>query len=141
VEWHFASINNRWTKRALAAAGFGYPSVEQTPGYFQRWKPIYSVADIGGFDSAANAAEWQRNRDEQRHASKSANDIEGAHSNAGSDDIAIAKERTPKVAVVSGVNRPLFHIDLTSALQSAVHNIENRSAIEEEHALPKTNVE
>jgi sodium-independent sulfate anion transporter 11 len=135
VEWHFASINNRWTKRALAAAGFGYPSVDQKPGEFQRWKPIYSVADIGGFDSAANAAEWQQNRDEQRRASKSAHDIEGAHSTAGSDDVAIAKERTTKVSVVvNGVNRPLFHIDLTSAVQSAVHNVESRSGNVESEA-------
>jgi sodium-independent sulfate anion transporter 11 len=130
VEWHFASINNRWTKRALASAGFGYPSVAHSPGDFQRWKPIYSVADIGGFDSAANDAEWQQNREELRRASKSAADIEGAHSNAGSDDVAVQKQRTGKVAVVSGVNRPLFHIDLTNALQSAIHNIEGRSTSE-----------
>ena len=26
VDWHLACINNRWTKRALASAGFGYPT-------------------------------------------------------------------------------------------------------------------
>ena len=31
-----------------------------------------------------------------------------------------------KVAVVHGLNRPLFHIDLTSALQSAIANVEMR---------------
>ena len=31
-----------------------------------------------------------------------------------------------KVAVVHGLSRPLFHIDLTSALQSAVANVERR---------------
>ena len=25
VDWHFACVHNRWTKRALAAAGFGLP--------------------------------------------------------------------------------------------------------------------
>lgn len=34
---------------------------------------------------------------------------------------------TVKVAVVHGLNRPLFHIDLTSALQSAIANIELRA--------------
>lgn len=45
VEWHIACINNRWTKRALTSAGFGYP----TPPYSvrTRWKPIFSVAEIG----------------------------------------------------------------------------------------------
>jgi len=31
-----------------------------------------------------------------------------------------------KVAVVHGLDRPLFHIDLTSALLSAVANVERR---------------
>ncbi|CAI7591720.1 unnamed protein product [Penicillium glandicola] len=29
VQWHFASIKNRWTKRALNAAGFGSPPLHQ----------------------------------------------------------------------------------------------------------------
>ena len=33
---------------------------------------------------------------------------------------------TNRVAVVHGLTRPLFHIDLTSALQSAVANVERR---------------
>ena len=31
-----------------------------------------------------------------------------------------------RVAVVHGLNRPLFHIDLTSALQAAVANAEGK---------------
>src|SRR5271170_6727853 len=55
VDWHFACINNRWTKRALASAGFGYLS--EGSELQHRWKAIFSVAEIGGSDSAANAAE------------------------------------------------------------------------------------
>ena len=33
---------------------------------------------------------------------------------------------TTRVAVVQGLNRPFFHVDLTSALQSAVSNVEWR---------------
>src|SRR4051794_17258764 len=55
VEWHFACIKNRWTKRALANAGFGNPAMDEEP--FHRWKAIFSVAEIGGPDSAAAAAE------------------------------------------------------------------------------------
>lgn len=39
---------------------------------------------------------------------------------------AYEKNPTVKVAVVHGLNRPLFHIDLTSALQSAIANVELR---------------
>ena len=39
-----------------------------------------------------------------------------------------------KVAVVHGLNRPLFHMDLTSALQSAIANVERRREEEDEEA-------
>jgi len=36
-----------------------------------------------------------------------------------------------KTAVVNGLNRPLFHIDLTSALQSAIANAKARDEVED----------
>jgi solute carrier family 26 (sodium-independent sulfate anion transporter), member 11 len=47
----------------------------------------------------------------------------------------LASERR-KLALVHGINRPLFHIDLTSALQSAIAN-----AKEAEHHDRKTATE
>lgn len=161
VDWHFAHINNRWTKRALVSAGFGYPS-PQDSGDPSRWKPIFSVAEIGGQDSAANAAaaaeekkaaDAAANQDVEaasagsRSGSASGDRIEfhdhGANATAGSvgdgrpsgDSIEYAKRLAQskayakggavgRVAVVHGLNRPLFHIDLTSALQSAIANAE-----------------
>lgn len=134
IHWHFANINNRWTKRALAAAGFGYPT-PAGEAEVHRWKPIFSVADIGGSSSAANAAEYDFNR---RQAAARGEDVEAikAHPDHDVDDIhqsinvssayRDAKQRSGKVAVVGGINRPLFHIDLTTALQSAIANVEHR---------------
>ncbi|KAF1954588.1 sulfate permease-like protein [Byssothecium circinans] len=45
VEWHFASINNRWAKRALTAAGFGYVNSNKFRNR-QNWSPVYSFATI-----------------------------------------------------------------------------------------------
>ncbi|KAJ6190868.1 sulfate permease SutB-Penicillium chrysogenum [Penicillium mononematosum] len=145
VQWHFAHINNRWTKRGLAAAGFGYPTPVASDG-FHRWKPIFSVAEIEGSASAAAHAEIIANQREQSHKPS---DIESgfkSDSNAtaretdgietASEDSEVIREdkfnreitdskayqRRPKVALVQGMNRPFFHIDLTSALQSAVAN-------------------
>ncbi|KAJ5572277.1 sulfate anion transporter [Penicillium sp. DV-2018c] len=145
VQWHFAHINNRWTKRALAAAGFGYPTPMASDG-FHRWKPIFSVAEIEGSASAAAHAEIIANQREQYHRSE---DLESgmkkAESNAteretqadssSSDTTDVIHEdklqrditssqaySRRKVALVQGMNRPFFHIDLTSALQSAVAN-------------------
>ena len=72
VDWHFAHINNRWTKRALASAGFGFPSPANADGAFRRWKPVFSVAEIGGSSSAAAEAEDRLRR---RHGS-GAKDVE-----------------------------------------------------------------
>ena len=185
VDWHFAHIGNRWTKRALVSAGFGYPSPQDgaTPA---SWKPIFSVAEIGGQDSAAAAAAaleekkasadveaGRRSRSrgaEQRSPSAGqqqhdgdqirSKDFGGVGSGNGSgadgrssgdDSIEYAKGLAQskaygagapgggRVAVVHGLNRPLFHIDLTSALQSAIANAERKEldvAAEKEEVGP-----
>jgi solute carrier family 26 (sodium-independent sulfate anion transporter), member 11 len=124
VQWHFAHINNRWTKRALTSAGFGYATPEDEG--FHRWKPLFSVADMGS-QSAAEDAEQTFNR----RLTKDADDIEAAQQRSVSQREIDESERSStyeeklrngKAAVVHGLNRPFFHIDLTSALQSAIQN-------------------
>ncbi|KAL1651252.1 hypothetical protein SLS58_000591 [Diplodia intermedia] len=137
VEWHFACINNRWTKRALAAAGFGYPTPDlQTGESYARWKPIFSVAELGGADSAANAAAVEEDADyRSTRQVDEENEIHGERSSASEDGVRDSINKTAsrvnyaeksKQVLVHGVNRPLFHIDLTSALISAVQNVERR---------------
>ncbi|TGJ85058.1 hypothetical protein E0Z10_g3694 [Xylaria hypoxylon] len=139
VDWHIACISNRWTKRALVSAGFGYPS-ERADGAHSRWKSIFSIAEIGGSESAAATAEREANEKELVATRSRANDPEvgrseeirpsGASSTSGSDSVSKAKNldsRSPRKAVVHGINRPLFHVDLTSALESAIANVEARN--------------
>jgi len=139
VDWHFACINNRWTKRALAAGGFGYytPEADLDSG-LHRWKPIFSVAEIGGSSSAAAAAEAQGNRRAQRAArglgGTASNDIEERIADTDDkDSLSNSKAYSPgqqkhlKIAVVQGLNRPLFHIDITAALESALANVQMKS--------------
>ncbi|KAI9687363.1 MAG: Sulfate permease 2 [Bathelium mastoideum] len=150
VEWHFAHIQNRWTKRALASAGFGYPKIDTEDAGFQRWKPVFSVAELGGEDSAAQAAEYSFNRLEKKRLSRSQSrpgtngDLEGGEIQRHDNHVSSEGDRSSsqdsidktlgttkayaqpsgKVALVQGVNRPLFHLDLTAALQTAIANIE-----------------
>ncbi|KAI0176694.1 sulfate permease [Pestalotiopsis sp. NC0098] len=142
VDWHVACISNRWTKRALVSAGFGYPA-ERADGLHHRWQPIFSVAEIGGSNSAAEAAEHEANEKEmnfhQSRASSSEaqrNDLDAiergaASSSSGSNSInkanPVAHQSSKRRVAVHGLNRPLFHIDLTGALQSAIANIEARA--------------
>lgn len=136
VDWHVACINNRWSKRALAAAGFGYPTESRHGQQQHRWRSIFSVAEMGGADSAAAIAEKQAN---QRYEQKRVADEEVAgkvhdfedeisHAGGGSADDENAQDISARRrgVVVHGLNRPLFHIDLTSALQSAIVNVEAR---------------
>ncbi|KIX04210.1 uncharacterized protein Z518_07764 [Rhinocladiella mackenziei CBS 650.93] len=160
VQWHLACINNRWTKRALASAGFGYPTVATEE--WHRWKPIFSVAEIGGSASAAALAEDEANRrsssrhhrDEEHGGSRPgssssgikaikseaikehyADDSTTGSSNGNdlnkqiSNSKAYTRTSVKKVAVVHGLNRPFFHIDLTSALQSAIANVEHQEQL------------
>jgi len=163
VEWHIACINNRWTKRALTAAGFGYPTPEDAAGEFRRWKPIFSVAEMGGNDSAAAEAEARDNVKrtvpdiEARPLSGSADSSSrraSMRSRSDSNDVdvleleisksrayggGLSKERSQvatRVAVVQGLNRPLFHIDLTSALQSAIASVERRQSQPHQEPAP-----
>jgi sodium-independent sulfate anion transporter 11 len=135
VEWHLACINNRWTKRALASAGFGYPNPPSA--VHKSWKPIFSVAGIGGRNSAAWDAERRNEKMLQRQQTHDVEDpkidaIAATTDSAAKSTEKTAAARSPKVAVVHGLNRPFFHTDLTTALQSAVLSVERKQEFEKQ---------
>ncbi|KAM7223179.1 sulfate permease [Rhypophila decipiens] len=125
VHWHIACIHNRWTKRALVAAGFGSPA-SHCDGLQHRWRSIFSVAEIGGSQSAAAAAEKEANEKEANRRSTLASlDVETSPRRGGSSGgSADRKSSISRNVAIHGTNRPLFHVDLTSALQSAIANVE-----------------
>ncbi|CAE7002437.1 hypothetical protein PTNB85_09230 [Pyrenophora teres f. teres] len=149
VDWHFCNISNRWTKRALAAAGFGYYTPEPLDsGITHRWKPIFSVAEIGGSDSAAAEAEARGNLIAKRTLSQvRSHDIEAARGIAddsgslSTETESINKQletsraygaterdnRVGRIAVVQGLNRPLFHVDVTAAVNCALANVRRKN--------------
>ena len=143
VDWHIACINNRWTKRALVSGGFGVPT-KVGDGMRHRWRSIFSVAEIGGKDSAAAVAEAKANErqinsqpqwtdDEEMGKYDSLSDMKDPATIDEAEEkpaAAILKQRR-KGAVVHGLDKPLFHVDLTSALQSAIANVEARQEFRE----------
>ncbi|SPN97577.1 probable sulfate permease SutB [Cephalotrichum gorgonifer] len=148
VDWHFACINNRWTRRALASGGFGTragAADEEGAAGKRRWRSIFSVAELGGDHSAAQQAEMEANEKEWPTGSAARDEesggivlVDGAKEGgaAAKEGAAVAEEvsraRRRKGAVVHGLNRPLFHVDLTSAVQSAVANVEARDEVSTE---------
>ncbi|KAJ5218030.1 uncharacterized protein N7498_000129 [Penicillium cinerascens] len=104
VQWHFAHVRNRWTKRALAAAGFGFPS------------PCKNVAVIDGKEEVVS----------EIHNCGHRHDVE-AGVEVCKDAVPCKKTQqwvepekgscndNPRSA--DGGSRPFFHIDLISALE------------------------
>ncbi|KAG9238342.1 putative sulfate permease 2 [Amylocarpus encephaloides] len=138
VDWHFSSINNRWTKRALVAAGFGYPTIPQGEGdaSIARWKPIFSVAELGGAVELGVSVEPVGDEKRQGAGGADADKINHDSDSLSSSSDIKGDSKPPQVTgaykrsavVVNGLNRPLFHIDLTSSLQSAIANVEARAS-------------
>jgi sodium-independent sulfate anion transporter 11 len=124
VEWHFASINSRWTKRALTTAGFGYIDTDRfRTRRNQHWNPVYTFAAV------ENAPAPKRDPEAQ-------GGIEGA--NARSSGLLAGK-----LSTIHGQNRPFFHVDVPAAVESAIAGIENRltnvsSGVSEEGVQAKT---
>ncbi|PHH91769.1 hypothetical protein CDD83_10337 [Cordyceps sp. RAO-2017] len=121
VEWHFANVDSRWTRRALAAAGFGYPTATD-PEAMGKWRPVYSIAaallekqeparaspDLDGADE--EKAAWDRTPT-STESSTYAND---------------AYARAVGMATVGSVDRPFFHVDLRDAVDCAVRDAKFR---------------
>ncbi|EEU38220.1 uncharacterized protein NECHADRAFT_66911 [Fusarium vanettenii 77-13-4] len=124
VDWHFANIENRWTKRALAAAGFGFRTPRESDGAGQ-WKAIFSIADLGGSDSAATAAAY----DEKSKIAPVRQDIEAIDDSINSQSSEKGVSRDPshsRLVAVQGLNRPYFHLDLQEAVDAAISNAETK---------------
>jgi solute carrier family 26 (sodium-independent sulfate anion transporter), member 11 len=108
VEWHFAGVANAWTKRALVASGFGR-EVEQSSGAVRRGKaePLSLFAEVSSLDGY------------------SGNNV---HARAVGDkeqqNISVGQTEVGRLAALYGVNRPFFHVDVATAVQSAVQNVE-----------------
>lgn len=132
VDWHFAHIENRWTKRALAAAGFGFRSPKPRAGEGAgHWKTIFSIADLGGADSAAKAAELEERAGRGSLAydveSKVAPDSDIYPASASDNDVP-KNPGSARLVAIQGLNRPYFHFDLQEAVEAAITNAKRASA-------------
>lgn len=105
VELHFANVHNRWTRRALAASGFGYPSStnEEALG---SWQPAYTIAAV--LDPDLNESKRRRVTEAE----------DGEASTLAPD----AVNERKGMAAVHGVDRPFFHVDLHDAVDAAVRD-------------------
>lgn len=110
VELHFANVHNRWTRRALASSGFGYPS-SHNEGGLSSWQPVYTIAAVLDPDLSGN-----KKRQPQ--------DPEANSKRSGADDSTLGGASNEKagMAAAYGVDRPFFHVDLHDAVDSAIRD-------------------
>lgn len=118
VEWHFAAIGNRWTKRALSSAGFGYPvdAVRRRAG----WKPVFSVAEIGSSSQEISEDDILREIEKAKGLDPEAG--RGVTSST-SPKSSTEKRRKVRVVPVGGIALPFFHVDIEGAVESAVTSV------------------
>lgn len=137
VELHFANVRSRWARRALAAAGFGYPSAKnaQAVGY---WRPAYTLAAVlgdHGDGHGKRSAEDEESRG-QPHVicTKGLTDRNDSNTMEMESHSSVSRE-----ACVYGVDRPFFHIDLHEAVEAAVADARRRDGWPAECVLESPN--
>ncbi|KAF2669432.1 sulfate permease [Microthyrium microscopicum] len=106
IPWHFAGVYNRWTRRALALAGFGYPTVDEVDS----WEPSYTLA------APPIPAE------ENKYSPISPRTVRSEEENSGVGDL-------EGLRPIYGTNRPFFHPDLVAAVRAAVHGAKRRDGL------------
>jgi sodium-independent sulfate anion transporter 11 len=119
VEWHFAGVHNRWTRKALAFAGFGFPATVTTD-YTGNWCPAYTVAA-----SLAGATDEERKEVEAARRELHTKDEEQGKESTEADELEVQSTSTSekrRFYPVYGIDRPFFHLDLHDAVDAAVRD-------------------
>ncbi|RYP43890.1 hypothetical protein DL768_009595 [Monosporascus sp. mg162] len=116
VEWHFAHAGNRWTRRALAVAGFGYPGARQLERDGGRWEPLFGLSEKKRVGSRSAASPGITNNNPRPGGDKPLNDADGVETGC-------TARRSSRLAPVYGINRPNFHIDLEAAVEACERSL------------------
>lgn len=124
VEWHFAGVHNRWTRRALAFAGFGYPSSDDR-NVLGKWSPVYTVTMslVGATEDEQEELAVLRNEVRERDVENQQGHWPVSHTFG---DHSSQKYPQP----LYGVDRPFFHVDLHDAVDAAVRDAKNQDEFE-----------
>jgi sodium-independent sulfate anion transporter 11 len=144
VEWHFACVHNRWTRRALANAGFGLPAGDSFDE-LGNWCPAFTVATslAGATEDEQRDLEFLRREvqmqdAESRLAATQRKDSKATVEDKHSITSATSGPRS-RLTPIYGIDRPLFHIDLHDAVDAAVRDAKRQdSKGERQHSASGT---
>jgi solute carrier family 26 (sodium-independent sulfate anion transporter), member 11 len=125
VDWHFANVTSRWTKRGLVAAGFGVRGRRGDDAADGTRATIFSIAELAGAVESKPAPPRAPVTDEETPVPARSEDVI-AHEKGGdydSSSVATAK----KGLLLQGINRPLFHFDLQEAVEAAIADAKTKT--------------
>jgi sodium-independent sulfate anion transporter 11 len=122
VEWYFAGVSNRWTKRALVASGFGVDRNPNENGGVPD-EPLIALAEADGGGSRDPKAEVRsRSKTKEKEG-----DVEAAAAGGEVTPVpSVSVGGAGRLVPLYGVNRPFFHVDVGTALASAIRSLEGR---------------
>lgn len=132
VEWHFAHLRNRWTRKALAAIGFGC-SNRSNGTTVSTARPGFSLAaryesEASGLGGAFTALPARRiSNDEESCGSETEvgpGDGEGIEVKPQpSEALSCPRhEMRRRLVLVTAMDRPYFHADLATAVEVATRH-------------------
>jgi sodium-independent sulfate anion transporter 11 len=119
VEWHFAGVTNRWTKRALVASGFGVErlhhalSDDDDERGSREKGPLIAVGEGVNINSSGSSTGVN-----VVSLSKSQRDVEAGEITPVTSNKTDTSGRL--LVPVYGINRPFFHVDIGTAVKSVV---------------------
>lgn len=120
VDWHFASVTNRWSRRALATVGFGIPSTAEAENCRRRGVYVMASTLAGASDDDLRAEIKRRTRAVD-------NEARSVELKSGSEQGTVTRESlSPRLHPVYGLNRPYFHMDLVQSVSSAIKIVKER---------------
>ncbi|KAF4124523.1 solute carrier family 26 (sodium-independent sulfate anion transporter), member 11 [Geosmithia morbida] len=123
VEFHLANVTNRWTRKALAACGFGQPSS------LDGWNPEFTIAELGSSGGGAGPV-YNHHHNRQSVLQENGYIRHFIHATSGngfvelgSDEEGASSPRSRQFGSLIGMDRPHFHADLDTAVQCAARSL------------------
>ncbi|GAB1316583.1 Photosystem I iron-sulfur center [Madurella fahalii] len=148
VEWHFAGVANRWTKRALVASGFGADrALESVDGVdpekgLKSSGPLIALAEAAASADGAGKATRpletaKRHGEGAAEVRSKADEVEVSEVGNGGGEVSPVVSSggntnvggggtSARFVPLYGVNRPYFHVDVETAVASAVRSLERK---------------
>ncbi|KAF6832248.1 sulfate permease 2 [Colletotrichum musicola] len=120
VEWHVAGLQSRWARRALFVSGFGCPAPGRS---LEGWEPVFTLAELAGRPPLLCGGPPPvvvKAKGACVSECSSASSLEDG-------GLGCSKEGEARSLVaITGVNRPFFHLDLSSAVENAVKSAKSK---------------